>query len=103
MPGSVRYYGNAMNPGPVDFSGVDSVDVQVGDVLIVEGMLLTTNTMFGSQDGLTYSWVDFDNTLSSSLTPVTGGVTLNAVPLPPAIHLFAGGVVLLLLRARRKV
>lgn len=103
MPGAVRYYGNAMNPGPVNFSGTDSVDVQVGDVLIVEGMLLTSNTMNGYQDGVTYSWIDFNNTLSSSLTPVTEGATLNPVPLPPAIQLFAGGVVLLLSRVRRKL
>jgi hypothetical protein len=102
MPGFVRYYGNAMNPGPVDFSGTDGVAVQVGDLVILEGMLLTTNTMWVFQDDLTYSWIDFDNTLSSSLTPVTAGATLSAVPLPPALYLFASSVMLLLTRARRK-
>lgn len=100
MPGAVQYYAN-QNTSVTNFTDFDNLDVQVGDVLIVESMLYVSNELYFS-DGYNDSWTDFDNTLSSTLVPTTAGATLNAVPLPPALYLFLSGLLLLLARGKSR-
>ncbi len=85
----------------VNFSGSTSVNVNVGDVLIMETMLFVENHL-GYSDNLGESWTDFQNTLTSALTTTTPGATLNAVPVPAAAWLFGSGLIGLIGVARRK-
>ncbi|MCW9014243.1 MAG: hypothetical protein OQL06_10700 [Gammaproteobacteria bacterium] len=101
MPAHVSFYGNQMTTNNVDFNGTDSFNAAVGDILVVESMLYLTNAL-GYSDDIGESWTDFDNTMSSSLTTTTLGATISAVPLPPALYLFASGLALMLFRRRRK-
>jgi len=92
---------NTQTTSVVNFSGVDTFDVQVGDLLILESMIYVNNQL-GYSDGLNYSWTDFSSTMGSSLAANTAGATLTAVPLPPALYLFASGIALMLMRRRKQ-
>lgn len=100
MLGSVLDYNN-QTTSVINFSGTDTFDVQVGDLLVVESMIFVSNEL-GYSDTLGYSWTDFSSTMSSSLAANTAGATLTAVPLPPAIYLFASGIALMLMRRRQR-
>ena len=100
MPAHVRFYGDHTTTNNVNYNGTDSFDAVVGDILVVESMIYLNNAL-GYSDGVNDSWTDFNNTLSSSLTTTTLGATINAVPLPPALYLFASGLALMLIRRRR--
>jgi hypothetical protein len=100
---------NYQTPGvlnTVDFQGSATADVHVGDILTLQGMILTTNSL-GYSDGLNYSWTDALNTMTPSLTTQTSGAILSAyqpavVPVPAAVWLFGSGLLGLIGIARRK-
>jgi len=100
MLGTVQSY-NTQNTSTVNFSGSDTFDVQVGDLLIMESMIFVNNQL-GYSDGLNYSWTDFSSTMGSSLAANTAGATISAVPLPPALYLFVSGIALMLMRRRKQ-
>ncbi|MCW9024836.1 MAG: PEP-CTERM sorting domain-containing protein [Gammaproteobacteria bacterium] len=97
---AIQFFGNQPS-NPISVADSINFTASVGDVLIVESMLYVSNEL-GYSDGLGYSWTDFSNTMSSSLTPLTPGATLEAVPVPASIYLFASGLIFLLLRRNKK-
>lgn len=103
---SVNYQTLDDTPVIVSFQGSATADVQVGDILTLQGMILTTNSL-GESDGLHYSWTDALNTMTPSLTTETSGAILSAyqpavVPVPAAVWLFGSGLLGLIGIARRK-
>jgi hypothetical protein len=89
----------------VNFQGSATANVQVGDILTLEGMILATNSL-GYSDGLGYSWTDALNTMTPSLTTETAGAVLSpyqpaVVPAPAAVWLFGLGLLGLIGIARR--
>jgi uncharacterized lipoprotein YmbA len=103
---SVNYQNLDNTPKTVNFQGSATADVQVGDILTLQGMILTTNSL-GYSDGLNYSWTDALNTMTPSLTTQTSGAILSAyqpavVPVPAAVWLFGSGLLGLIGIARRK-
>ena len=89
----------------VNFQGSTAANVSVGDVLVLETMLLVENHL-GFSDGLGESWTDFHNTLGSTLTTSTPGAILTVgtvIPVPAALWLFGSGLIGLVAIARRKI
>ncbi len=78
----------------IDFNETIEADVSVGDIVLIETMLwIETNAI--STDGVQYSHADFDNTLSSQLSSLTAGATLEPVPVPSSILLLLPGIMIL--------
>ena len=85
-----------------------TASVNVGDVLVLETMILVRNHL-GFSGGIGHyedSWTEFHSTLSSTLTTTTPGATLDVyqtvIPIPAAIWLFGSGLIGLIGVARRK-
>ena len=85
------------------------LDVQVGDVIMMETIL----SLWATSPDEAEVWTNYGNSLDSSITPLTGGVELTAfdngsnppgeVPAPAAIWLLGTGLVAVAAgRARRK-
>ena len=91
--------------GTVSSQDSATAGVSVGDVLVLETMILVENHL-GFSDGLGQSWTDFHSTLNSTLTTTTPGATLtvvpNVIPVPAAVWLFGSGLFGLIGIARRK-
>lgn len=89
----------------VGHSDVNQQDFKVGDIIVMEALLLTTSTL--ANDGIERSaGADFENTLGAFLTVQTPGASLelfgNPVPIPGAAWLFGSGLIGLVGFARRK-
>ncbi len=69
-------------------------DVSLGDEIDIVTGLGTVSHMWADAGSNGWMWLtnDFLNTMQFSVTAVTPGVTLSAVPLPPAAWLFISGL-----------
>lgn len=85
----------------VNINETISGDVAVGDIVLIETMLWIETNAHSTSD-VEYNHADFANTLSSQLSSLTAGATLEPVPVPPSALLIGVGLAGLVGLRRKK-